>query len=248
MTKNLFSLENKCILITGASSGIGRCIAIECSKLGACLVLLGRSVKGLAETLGLLVVNDAHRCFAGDLNDESFLRKVVSEIDYLDGFVNSAGFLQKKPFRFVDFAHLNQTLSVNFSGPAMLVQQLCRKNKIHNGGSIVFIGSIAHNTASYGNVSYMASKGALNSFSKGIALELAAKSIRVNVVNPALVITDMVKSNLSVENLDNYLKKFPLQRFGKPEDIAYSVIFLLADESCWITGTSLTIDGGVSLT
>ena len=138
-------------------------------------------------------------------------------------------------------------METNLIAPAVLSQRLVKKNKINDSGSVVFISSIAASVASFGNISYMASKGAVNSLSRGMALELAAKGIRVNTIQPALIKTNLTDKALSEEDLNNYLAKFPLGRFGKPEEVAYGVIYLLSDASVWVTGTSITIDGGVTL-
>jgi NAD(P)-dependent dehydrogenase (short-subunit alcohol dehydrogenase family) len=132
-------------------------------------------------------------------------------------------------------------------GPSVLLQKIYRKGILQNGSSVVFISSIASHVASIGNVAYMASKGALTSLSKGIALELSYKNIRVNCIEPALILTDLSKNSLSPAELTAYEKQMPLGRFGRPEEIAYAVIYLLSDASSWSTGSVLTIDGGITL-
>ena len=140
-----------------------------------------------------------------------------------------------------------ETMETNLFAPALLSQRLVKKSKINDGASIVFISSIAASVASFGNISYMASKGAINSLARGMALELAAKKIRVNYIQPGLIRTNLTDKAMSQEDLDNYVQRFPLGRFGKPEEVAYSAIFLLSDATKWITGTSITVDGGVTL-
>jgi len=246
MINNPFSLSNKTILVTGVSSGIGRVIAIECSKMGATLVITGRNESRLQETLTLLQ-NSGHSCVVSDLSQKDDLDNLVEQLPALDGVVHCAAILKKLPLKFINEKAWQETIETNLFAPALLSQRLVKKNKIKEASSIVFISSIASTVASFGNISYMASKGAINSLSRGMALELASKQIRVNTVQPALIQTNLTDKALSEEDLKNYLLKFPLGRFGKPEEVAYAVIFLLSDAAQWVTGTSITIDGGVTL-
>ncbi len=246
MINNPFSLSNKTILVTGASSGIGRVIAIECSKMGATLVITGRNESRLQETLTLLQ-NSGHSCVVSDLSQKDDLDNLVEQLPALDGVVHCAAILKKLPLKFINEKAWQETIETNLFAPALLSQRLVKKNKIKEASSIVFISSIASTVASFGNISYMASKGAINSLSRGMALELASKQIRVNTVQPALIQTNLTDKALSEEDLKNYLLKFPLGRFGKPEEVAYAVIYLLSDAAQWVTGTSITIDGGVTL-
>jgi NAD(P)-dependent dehydrogenase (short-subunit alcohol dehydrogenase family) len=246
MIYNPFNLNDKTILITGASSGIGRVIAIECSKMGANLVITGRNESRLQETLELLH-NKGHISIISDLSDKEGLDELLEKLPVLDGVVHCAAILKKLPLKFINEKAWQETMGTNLFAPALLSQRLVKKNKIKDASSIVFISSIAATVASFGNISYMASKGAINSLSRGMALELSSKKIRVNTVLPALIQTNLTDKALSEEDLKNYLLKFPLGRFGKPEEVAYAVIYLLSDASKWITGTSITIDGGVTL-
>ncbi len=246
MIYNPFSLGNKTILVTGASSGIGRVIAIECSKMGATLVITGRNESRLLETLSLLH-NSNHISIVSDLSQKDSLDDLIEKLPVLDGVVHCAAILKKLPLKFINEKAWQETIETNLFAPALLSQRLVKKNKIKEASSIVFISSIAASVASFGNISYMASKGAINSLSRGMALELASKQIRVNTVQPALIQTSLTDKALSEEDLKNYLLKFPLGRFGKPEEVAYAVIYLLSDAAQWVTGTSITIDGGVTL-
>lgn len=248
-TYNPFTLKNKIILITGASSGIGASIAIECSKMGASVIITGRDKERLNDTFFQLAKDgdNVHQSIEADLSNENGIENLVNSMPKLDGIVNCAGFLKKLPFKFINKKALNETLSVNLYAPALLSQLIVKKNLLNPAASVVFISSIASTVASIGNISYMVSKGALNSLSRGMALELARKKIRVNTVQPALIKTNLTEKALSEEDLENYILKFPLGRFGKPEEVAYAAIFLLSDASLWITGTSIVIDGGVTL-
>ena len=245
---NPFSLKNKTILITGASSGIGRAIAIECSKMGANLIITGRNSERLKETFQQLFPTNGHIFKVADLTIKEDLENLIEGLQRVDGVVNCAAIIKKLPLKFINEKAWHETLETNLIAPAILSQRLIKRNKINNSASIIFISSIAASTASFGNISYMASKGAINSLSRGMALELASKGIRVNTIQPALIKTNLTDKALSEEDLKNYLKKFPLRRFGEPEEVAYAAIYLLSDASTWVTGTSITIDGGVTLT
>lgn len=246
MSINPFCLNGKIILITGASSGIGKSVAIECSKIGAKVIITGRSESRLLETYELLNGSD-HLSIIADLSKAHELDKLVESLPPLDGVVNCAAILKKLPLKFINEKAWLETFETNLFSPALLSQRLVKKSKLKEFSSVVFISSIAETIASLGNISYMASKGALNSLSRGMALELASKQIRVNTVKPALILTNLTEKALSQEELNNYLQKFPLGRFGKPEEVAFAVIYLLSDASQWITGTSIKIDGGVTL-
>ena len=247
MNYNPFSLKGKTILVTGASSGIGSTIAIECSKMGANVIITGRNSERLQETFQQLFPNEGHLCKEADLSIKDELDALVDSLPNLDGVVHCAAMLKKLPLKFINEKAWQETMETNLIAPAVLSQRLVKKNKINDSGSVVFISSIAASVASFGNISYMASKGAINSLSRGMALELAAKGIRANTIQPALIKTNLTDKALSEEDLNNYLAKFPLGRFGKPEEVAYGVIYLLSDASVWVTGTSITIDGGVTL-
>lgn len=246
MNYNPFNLNNKKILITGASSGIGSVIAIECSKMGANVIITGRSEERLLKTFELLQ-GDNNEYVVADLSLKEGLDFLVNQISTLDGVVHCAAILKKLPLKFINEKAWLETMETNLFAPALLSQRLVKKSKVNDGSSIVFISSIAASVASFGNISYMASKGAINSLARGMALELAAKKIRVNYIQPALIRTNLTDKAMSQEDLDNYVQRFPLGRFGKPEEVAYTAIFLLSDATKWITGTSITVDGGVTL-
>jgi NAD(P)-dependent dehydrogenase (short-subunit alcohol dehydrogenase family) len=248
MSYNPFTLESKTILVTGASSGIGRATAIECSKLGAVLVITGRNEKRLIETFSLLEKNK-HRSIVTDLNDIENIENLVDTIPLLDGVVNNAGINISLPIQFINPTDLNETLRINTISPIILTQLLVKKKKLNKGSSIVFTSSIAGIfRSSMANSMYSASKGAINGFMKNAALELASKYIRVNSVNPGMVSTGLIgNSGISEEQYFEDKKKYPLQRYGTPEEIAFAIIYLLSDASAWVTGSSLLIDGGITL-
>jgi NAD(P)-dependent dehydrogenase (short-subunit alcohol dehydrogenase family) len=246
MSYNPFSLEGKTILVTGASSGIGRAVAIECSKMGAIVIITGRNPERLAETFSELSGQYANQQIIADLTINDDLEKLVLALPSLNGIVHCAAIIKKLPLKFITEKALEEIIHANLTAPAILTQKLIRKNLLQKKGSIIFISSIASKVASLGNIMYMASKGAINSLARGMALELAEKGIRVNCIEPALIRTNLTNV-LTEQDLENYEKKFPLGRFGKPEEVAYAAIYLLSDATEWVTGSIITIDGGITL-
>lgn len=242
---NPFSLEGKTILVTGASSGIGRGIAVTCSKMGAIVIINGRNVTKLNETLSMMK-GDGHLIAVGDLTDAEALGQLVGELPKLDGLVQCAGMGQRKPCRDLRSDDVNELMDVNFKAPVMLQAELLRQKKINKSASIVFVASIASWSPSYGNSVYSASKGAIISYANCLALELAPRKIRVNCISPAMVWTDLIlKDGLEEEQLKEDESKYPLKRYGTPEDIANLVVYMLSDASVWMTGSNVKISGGV---
>ena len=246
--QNPFSLENKTILVTGASSGIGRAIAVECSKMGANVIITARNKERLAETFSMLSSNKNQQIIA-DLTNEKDHILFVEQLPKLDGLVHCAGIVNTLLFQFVDAKSLAEVMAVNFTAPTLISAQLVENRRMNKGSSIVFIGSISGTVCvGGGNSMYSASKGAINGIMKNMALDLASKNIRVNSVNPGMIDTQIFDGGLiSDEQLEEDKKRYPLKRYGKPEEVAYAVIYLLSDASQWITGSSLVIDGGYTL-
>jgi NAD(P)-dependent dehydrogenase (short-subunit alcohol dehydrogenase family) len=245
---NPFSLEGKTILVTGASSGIGRAIAIECSRMGAKLIITARNEERLNETLSLMEGN-GHSMFIADLNKKEDQQKLIEQVQIIDGLVNCAGIIKTLPFSFINQESLDSVMDVNFKAPTLMTVQLVKKKKFSKNSSIVFISSIGGVLiATPGNSIYTASKGAVHGIIKGMAMELAPKNIRVNSVNPGLVESHIYDAGvISEEQIEEDKNKYPLKRHGKPEEIAYAVIYLLSDASSWVTGSALIIDGGFTL-
>ena len=245
---NPFSLKDKTILVTGASSGIGRAIAIECSKMGASVIITARSEERLQETLREME-GEQNKLIVADLSIDEDIENLANELPALDGIVHCAGFTIPKPFVFLSKDDVDAVMKVNFSTPVFLTQKLLKSKKINKKASIVFISSISGVYVSYvaGSL-YSASKGAVNGIVKGMAIELAAKQIRVNSVNPGMIETNILSSGVvSEEQLNEDKKKYPLKRYGKPEEVAYAVIYLLSEASSWTTGSNILIDGGYTL-
>jgi NAD(P)-dependent dehydrogenase (short-subunit alcohol dehydrogenase family) len=244
---NPFSLAGKTILVTGASSGIGKAIAIECTKMGARVIITGRDRVRLETTYNDLS-GHGHIQITADLTVKEELLALVEQLPALDGLVNNAGVSRRLLVKDITAKALESVLNTNFSAPALLTKMLLKAKKINKEASIVFMSSRGADRPTIGNAMYSASKGAINSFAKVMALELAPQNIRVNCILPGMVWTPLIEhSPLSREQYAEDEKRYPLGRYGKPEDIAFTAIFLLSDASVWITGSLITIDGGVSL-
>jgi len=247
-TYNPYTLTGKTVLVTGASSGIGKATAIECSKLGAKVIITGRNAQRLQETYDLLIGID-HLQVLCDLNNESELDHLVESIPPIDGLVNNAGFQEYAPVPFIKKDKLEGILAVNTVAPISLLQKLLKSKKLGKSSSVVFTSSLAGiGINAPGNSMYATSKGAISAFVTGAAIDLAPRKIRVNAVCPGMVNTQIMSvGTINQEDMEKDSKNYPLGRYGEPEDIAYSIIFLLSDASSWITGTNLIIDGGVSV-
>lgn len=245
---NPFSLEGKTILVTGASSGIGQTTAVECSKLGARLVITGRNVERLEQTFNQLD-GEGHKQIIAELTNNDDVKRLVEECPELNGLVLCAGKGKTLPLSFATLDKMYDMFNVNFFAPHELLRSLLKKKRFLKDASIVFISSIggvfSHNI---GNGMYGSSKAALNSLMQYYANELAPKKIRVNSVNPGMTNTRLIqRGEISAEQLEHDKLSYPLKRYGEPNDIAYGVIYLLSDASSWVTGHSLVIDGGVSI-
>ncbi len=243
---NPFTLKGKTILVTGASSGIGRGIAIACSKMGATVVLNGRNEQRLSETMSEMA-GDGHLTLAADLSDSMALSDMVSKLPALNGIVHCAGIGQRVLCKQLQESDLDNMMDVNFKAPVMLQTEVLKQKKLNKGASVVFIASIAHDSPTIGNSMYSASKGAIISYANCLALELASRLIRVNCILPAMIWTDLIfKGGITEEQLKEDEKKYPLKRYGKPEDVANLAIYLLSDASEWMSGSSIKLTGGVS--
>lgn len=245
MGTNVFSLLGKTILVTGASSGLGACTAIDCSKAGAKVIITGRNKERLAETFSQLDGNE-NSSIVFDLCEKEKIVDFCSNLPAVDGISLCAGITRTVPVKFIKQDDIDDIFSTNILSSIVLVQTLLKQKKINACGSIVFISSISSFYADKGNAIYAASKGAINSFSRVLALELAARGIRSNCIQPGFVPTRLLGDRITTEQLEIERQKYPLG-FGRAEDIANGVIYLLSDASKWVTGTTLTIDGGVTL-
>ena len=240
---------DKFVVVSGASSGIGKAISICLSTYGYKCILLGRNIIRLKSTLSEME-GDGHIIFDGDINDEEFLFKVSDQVPDCIGVVHSAGIIKLVPYKFINKIDFIEILNTNLLSPFFLTQLLLKKKKILNGGSIVFVSSISGTViGSKGNIMYSSSKSGLDGIVKSLSLELSDKRIRVNSINAGMVETEMWNSdNSSVSStcLDLDSKKYPLG-YGKPIDIANLTRFLISEESVWITGSNIIADGGFSI-
>jgi NAD(P)-dependent dehydrogenase (short-subunit alcohol dehydrogenase family) len=241
-------LLDKTILITGASSGIGKATAIECSKMGAKVIITARNVERLEQTIKQMAGSD-HEYIKADLSKSEDIKKLISNLPEIDGLVNNAGISKPTLTQFISEEVVNDIFLVNTFAPIYLTQGLLKQKRIKNKGSIVFTSSISGLACSeVGESLYSASKAAINGFVKGAAIELATKGIRLNTVNPGLIDTNIFDEGIiTKEQLEEKKKRYPLRRFGKPEEVAYAIIYFLSDASLWTTGANLIIDGGYTL-
>ena len=250
MSINPFSLEGKTVLATGASSGIGRETAIRASQMGATVVAVGQNPDRLGETFSALEGTDrAHRQVVCDQTNSEDFERLISELPQLDGVVLCAGRVVTSPFPFCTREKYDSVFEINFFSTVELLRLLYKKKKIASGGSVVLISAIS-GIARFpiGNAIYGASKAALTSTMKFCAKEFAKKKIRVNAITPGMVRTPMIKLDaLTEEQLQKDCAQCPLERYGEPTDIANGVIYLLSDAAVWVTGTTLVIDGGLSM-
>jgi len=252
MSFNPFSLKSKRILVTGASSGIGRAVAISCSKMGADVIMLARDLKRLTETYNQLLPGK-HSFFSINLtlydSLEPIISQCVQEYGKFDGFVHAAGIEISVPLQFVKSKQYEELFSINVISGFELAKIISKKNYFSPvGGSFVYISSIRGMVGQETSIAYSCSKGAIIAGVKSMALELASKKIRVNSISPAIVETEMTKilfDNIPEESKESMYKNHPLG-FGKPDDIANACIYLLSDASRWITGSNLIVDGGYS--
>lgn len=247
---NPFLIEGKTILITGASSGIGQATAVECAKMGAHVIITGRNEERLHHTLNNME-GDGNMAFVADLDEEEEILKLTEKIPLLDGMVSNAGIgLGTKPASFYKKDEIKRVFLTNTISAALLVKGLIKKKKLNNPSSIVFTSSIEGNSiTTIGNGIYGMSKAALSAYAKTIALELAPKGVRCNIVTPGMVNTPLIAptGELTQEQLDANAAKYPLKRYGNPQDVAWGIIYLLSDAACWVTGSVLKIDGGITL-
>lgn len=243
---NPYSLEGKTVLVTGASSGIGRATAIECSKMGAKVVITARHEERLKETLSALE-GDGHQLILCEMTSDDDLTNLVETVPVLDGLVCNAGINKLVPIRQLKAEDLNHIFEVNTFSSIILLQKLMKKKKLAEDASVVYTSSISGiGAAAVGESMYIASKGALSAFVKAAALECSKKGIRVNAVCPGMVKTEMSDAYDLNEGDNEDLKNYPLGRYANPVDIAWAIIYLLSNASSWVTGTNLVIDGGLT--
>ena len=241
---NPFSLAGKTILVTGSSSGIGLAIAVSVSRMGANVVINGRNFEKLEYTFAQLV-GENNSIIAADLTKSEDIAKIADFVPPLDGIVHCAGIGHRMPAKMLTENDIDIVMKANFNGAVLLQAALLTKKKVKKDSSIVFIASKAAEFPSPGNAIYSASKGALISYARCLALELAPRGIRVNCICPAMVWTKLIMQNqVTLEQLQESEKSYPLKRYGKPEDVANLAIYLLSDASSWMTNSCIDLTGG----
>ncbi|AWY44408.1 SDR family NAD(P)-dependent oxidoreductase [Pseudomonas putida] len=246
---NPFSLAGKRVLVTGASSGLGQAIALSCARMGAELIITGRDQDRLAKTFeGLLSISDLpHRMIEADLVVAAEREAVVKALDSeIHGLVHSAGISRLCPTRMMSETHLREVQAINVEAPMLLSQGILKRNLMAVDGSILFIASIAAHIGVPGVGAYSGTKAALIAMSRCLAMEVVKRRIRVNCLSPSLVETPLFDAAAKMVSMEQKLEDHPLG-FGKPEDIANAAIFMLSSASRWVTGTTLVMDGGLTI-
>ncbi len=239
-------LTGKHILVTGASSGMGRVFSQMIAKEGASVSLLARNEERLKETLSMMV-GDGHQYYVCDLTDEVQIKSVVSELIAVDGVVFCAGINDFVPLKFIKQEKLEKIFQTNFFSQVVLTQMLAKKKLINKNASLVYISSLSSILGVAGTLLYASSKAALNSAVRVIAAEMAPQGIRANAICPGIVKTEMLSgTNIDEETFTKQEADYPLG-LGKPEDVGHAVIYHLSDGSRWLTGQCMIIDGGYSL-
>lgn len=245
-----FSLEGKTIVITGASSGIGRQCAIDCAGMGANVVLVARNEERLQETLSLME-GEEHVVFAHDLTQLSELpllaNNIVAKTGRINGMIHSAGISTVLPLKLLDETTMERFFRTNVYATIQLTRAFCNvKNFDKDGGSVIFMSSIMACVGENAKSVYSMTKGALLSGMRSLSVEYAKKHIRFNCISPGAIETPINAEQPYMKDPDiraKYEAKYPLG-FGKPSDISHACIYLLSDASRWVTGQNFVIDGG----
>ncbi len=245
-----FLLTNKTILITGASSGIGKAAAILASQMGANVIIHGRDINKLNDTFSQLNSTGKHLLLQADLTKQEDIYNLVSQCPNVDGIVHCAGIVKPVPAKFIQQKHIDEMFSINYNAVVLINSRLLQLKKINDKASIVLISTISTQHSYFGGALYISSKGALETYARALGLETVAKGIRVNTLSPAMVHTEIyentLKTVLNPAHADKYVSTYPLG-IGEPIDVANSIVFLLSNASKWITGTVIKMDGGLTL-
>lgn len=242
-------LTNKNILVTGASSGIGRDTAVLLSELGASLIIVARREDELNNTRKMMRGSN-HIINVYNLRNIEHIPLWIKELSFnfgpLDGLVHCAGVEIVRPLRLITSDTFTEIMDINVNAAIALTKGFRQKNVYRRGGSIVYISSVAGITGQVGHAEYCASKSALIGICKSLALELAKDGIRVNCIAPGVIQSELFQKAKMTRSSDQIVKIISQQPLGlgTPRDVSNAVAFLLADTGRWITGTTLVVDGG----
>lgn len=243
-TYNPMSLKGKIILVTGASSGIGQAVAIECSKLGAIVICTARNEDRLKQTISLMEGKE-HSYVVADLTDSEAIDDLIRCLPKLDGVSHNAGLGQTMLTLFAKEPEIHRLTNINLLSVVILQTRLLRNKKIKKGASLVFMSSISSHLSVFGNAFYAMSKAGLTAYVRTLAMELGSRAIRANTVHPGMIETPLIhREQLGDEQRALDVKNYPLGRYGQPEEVAHVVAFLLSEAASWITGSRYFIDGG----
>jgi len=248
--KPFVDFQGKKVIVTGASSGIGRAISVALSRYGATLILFGRNRERLDETAALLGSDDYYTIVLDLKKHLEIYQKVKEfskEFGRIYGLCHSAGIVETRPLSSCKTNGIKSMMDINLLSGIELARAVCRRDVMEEkGGSILFVSSIYSLVGMPGQIGYSASKGAVNSAVRAMAIELARRKIRTNTLSPGLVRTDMTNEAfklLTEEQVKKLEQSFPLG-VGNSEDVARAAAFLLAPQNTWITGIDLVVDGG----
>lgn len=232
------------VLVTGASSGIGRQAAISISRQGGKVFITGRNAENLEETYRALE-GEGHNLLPADLTNEDELSALAEIIPSLDGLVHCAGIIGPTPAKYIRREDVKKMFRINYEVPVLLTAAILQKKKLNKGASVVMMSSVVTRSPYFGGSLYAGSKGAVEAYVRTLALELVDRGIRVNCLSPGLVntplITDPAKeSNPEIvdDSIKRYIAKYPMG-IGESQDVANAIVFLLSDEARWISGTNL---------
>lgn len=240
-----FCLVGKRILVTGASSGIGRQIALTCAQMGAQLVITGRNPERLQITAKALS-GHGHLAVPADLVRPEDIANLVAQAGVLNGVAHAAGISKLVPFRLINQKHIDSLFSANTYAPMLLTKELLAKKRIESQGSVLFIAALSSHSGALATSVYAATKSALLGAMRSLALEVAKQGIRANCISPGYVRTPMLDGlGQGGGNMDDLFALTPLG-MGEPEDVANTAVFYLSDASRWITRNYFILDGGLS--
>ena len=243
-----FNLNNKIAIVTGASQGIGKIIAFELAKSGAHVACISRNKKAIESIVDEITINGGQASsFPCDISDSDTLSEIITEIikenSRIDILVNNAGITKDSLLMRMSIEQWDDVINTNLKGAFHCTKAVVRYMMKNKFGRIINITSIVGLTGNAGQANYAASKAGLIGMTKSIAKEVASRGITANCIAPGWIETSMT-NKLSGEVKNEFLSHIPVGRIGSPDDIANAVIFLASDEAGYITGQTITVDGG----